>query len=572
MLVAVAAVERTTPAAAQLATGLAPAGTVPSGGAPSILPPPPSGPFGLPNPAAPPNALPSGPLPISATPPTPELGLPAPGAGITTLQLYDPNAPAVLIQPYATIAEQLTDNVFYTSTNRTADAETRLIPGISISADTPRFRGVLTGTVEGDLYVPAKTLDQLTANLYANGTGTLVPNRLFVDVNSYITQASTLPGLGFISPSQLPSSEQALVFTNLVSPYLRQSFDGLLDTELRYRFGSTNFGGSTGITSTTSPLASNLASGTLNEGTLTAATGEDFQRGLSRLTVDASSFNSNSTSQNTQFSAFDDLEYRIKPNISLLGRAGYQNLQYPFAPEATFAGPTWLAGGRLGSAADYGYVSLEYGRVEGVYGFTGSANYQITPTITFQANLAQGISSPAEFFQTSLAGSSLSPTGAIVDQYSGLPTAFYNPGVGLTNNVYRQHIYTFGLSDVIGVNSYSLFAFYNNEQSLIPPITPPTNSTGAAFTWTRDIRPDLNGTATLGYTKTTNVVTINTSTPVGNVTTLTANVGVNYSFARALTGSIYYSFAYEPNGAMVLSGRSGDIYINSLQLSLTKAF
>jgi hypothetical protein len=39
-----------------------------------------------------------------------------------------------------------------------------------------------------------------------------------------------------------------------------------------------------------------------------------------------------------------------------------------------------------------------------------------------------------------------------------------------------------------------------------------------------------------------------------------------------LTGSIYYSFAYEPNGAMVLSGRSGDIYINSLQLSLTKAF
>ena len=138
MLFAVAVAERTTPAAAQLATGLSPQGTVPTSGAPTILPPPPSGPFGLPNPLAPPNALPSGPLPTTAAAPTPALGLPPPGAGITTLQLYDPNAPAVLIQPFVTIGERFTDNVFYTAANRTAAAETTLIPGASISVDTPR--------------------------------------------------------------------------------------------------------------------------------------------------------------------------------------------------------------------------------------------------------------------------------------------------------------------------------------------------------------------------------------------------------------------------------------------------
>ena len=114
MLVAVAAVERTTPAAAQLATGLNPPGTAPATGlsapgtspatgAPTIFPPPPTGAFGLPNPLAPPNALPAGPLPVSAAPPPSELGLAAPGSGITPLQLYNPNAPAVLIQPTATI-------------------------------------------------------------------------------------------------------------------------------------------------------------------------------------------------------------------------------------------------------------------------------------------------------------------------------------------------------------------------------------------------------------------------------------------------------------------------------------
>ena len=112
------------------------------------------------------------------------------------------------------------------------------------------------------------------------------------------------------------------------------------------------------------------------------------------MTVDASDFNSNSASRNTQFSAYNDFEYRFTPLIAALGRIGYQNLQYPFAPAATFAGPTWLAGGRLGVGGGYGFVSLEYGRQEGVYGFTGAASFNLTPTMTVNANLVQGISTP----------------------------------------------------------------------------------------------------------------------------------------------------------------------------------
>jgi hypothetical protein len=578
LLVVVAAGERATTAAAQLIPGLgAPTAGAPAGGttagAPTALPPTSSGPFGLPSPAAPPGTIPVGGAAAPTQLPPPGLSLPAPGAGITTLQAYDPAAPAVLIQPTVSLSETFYSNVNYTATDQQFAAGTSLIPGISISADTPRFTGVFSGNLAGNLYVPSRNnLDSISANVYGQGTGMVAANRLFVDASTAATEASTQGGLGFVNPSTLPRNQRTLTFTNVVSPYLRESVDGLLDSELRYTFGATSYGQNTAVNSTTNPQNAALANGIQNEGTLILATGQNFTRFSSRFVADALSFNSGSTNQNQQLSAFDDIQYFIKPNIAVLGRAGYQHLIFPFSPGASFAGATWLAGGRLGSAADYGYIALEYGRVQGVYGLTGYANYQITPTLTFYANLQQGINTGGQSFIGSLASSSLSPSGAIVNTNTGLPTTFYNPGVGVNNNVYRQHLYNFGLTEVLGRNSYSLFTYYINSQSFTPPITAPNNSAGANFSWSRDIHPDLNGYAAVGYSHTTNVVTINSATPVGNTATVTANLGLNRIFARSLTGSVIYTFSYQPNGGQIVNGRAGNVVANTLELVLTKAF
>jgi uncharacterized protein (PEP-CTERM system associated) len=574
LLFAVTTGERATTAAAQLIPGLdQPAAGVPAGtgGAPTALPPTSSGPFGLPSPSAPPNTIPTGVTPPAQLP-SAGLALPAPGAGITTLQAYNPEAPALLIQPRISLAETFYSNVFYTATDHQFAAGTSLTPGVSISADTPRFTGVLTGSVGGTLYVPSRGLDSINANAFGTGTAMVAANRLFVDVSSGISEASTTPGLGFVNPSTLPNTQRTLTVTSLVSPYLRETIDGLLDSELRYTFGATNYGQNTAVTATTTPQNTTLAGAISNEGTLILGTGQDFTRLSSRLTIDAIDYNSGSTDQYTQASAFDDIQYLIKPNIAVLGRAGYQNLEYPHASAANFAGATWLAGGRLGSAADYGYVALEYGRSQGVYGFTGSANYQITPTLTFQAQLQQGVTSGGQSLLTGLGSSTLSPSGAVVNQSTGLPTTFYNPGVGLNNNVYRQHLYNFGLTEAIGRNSYSLFTYYTNSQSLAPSTAAPNNSTGVDLSWSRDIRPDLNGYASVAYSRTTNVATVNTATPVANSNTMTANLALNHTFARAITGSVVYTFSYQTNGGQIVNGRAGNIAANTLEFLLTKAF
>jgi uncharacterized protein (PEP-CTERM system associated) len=566
----------TTPAAA--AGGTQPQPGLPGGG-PDILPLVPGGGFGFRNPLNPPGAVGNVAAPIAALAPANPLGLAPLGFGVVPLQENDPNAPAYLIRPFVSVGETLTDNVHSVHSPRDPAAWTNLAPGVSISADTPRLQAVLSGNLNTYFYIPTSNLNQVTGNLYANGFGTIVPDALFINANALVTQSSTQPGFGFQNLSQVSPNQQTQIYSTTVSPFLRKSFDGLVDSELRYTFGWTNFGGNTAVI--TSPLVTtptNLASSISNEGTFTAATGQNFDRTLSRLTIDASDFNSNSTNQNSQFSAFNDLEYRITPQVAALARVGYQNIHYPLAPAATFVGPTWLIGGAIGSYAigaygsGPGYFALQYGRQQGVYGFTGSAQYNITPTMNFTASLVQGISGQSQYIQNSLASSSLDPLGSIVDSYTGLPTAFYSPGLGLTNNVYKQHLLTFGVTETIGRDHYSLFGVASNQQSLTPPVTAPTKSYGLNLGWSRDIRPDLSGSTSLGYYNSSNVITTTGGTPIGTQNNITAYLGVNYLLGQNLTGSILYSFSYQTNGAATAGRNSGTVVINWLTFQLSKTF
>jgi len=564
------------PAGPGATAGAQPKPALPGGG-PDILPLAPGGGFGFANPLNSPNAVGNVAPPAAPVAPTNPLGLAPLGLGVVPLQANDPNAPAYLIRPFASVSETLTDNVRNVHSPRDPAAYTNLAPGVTISADTPRLQAVLTGNLNTALYIPTSDLNQVYGSLYANGFGTIVPDALFVNFNSLVTQSSAQPGFGFQNLSQVSPNQQTQVYSTTISPFLRKSFDGLVDTELRYTFGYTNFGGNTTVA--TSPLTTptGLASGISNEGTFIAATGQDFSRTLSRLTLDASNFNSNSTNQNSQYSAFNDLEYRITPQVAALGRIGYQSIQYPFSPAATFVGPTWLIGGAIGTYAigSYGsgpgYLALQYGRQQGVYGFTGSAQYNITPTMAFTASLVQGISGQAQYLQNILASSSLDPFGSIVDEYSGLPTAFYSPGLGLTNNVYRQHLLNFGVTETIGRDRYSLFGAASNQQSLTPPITAPTKSYGINLGWNRDIRPDLNGSAQLGYFNSSNVITTTGGTPIGSQNSITASLGVNYLLSQNVTGSILYNFSYQTNGAAT-TGRNSGVVINWLTFQLSKTF
>lgn len=586
-----------TPAAAQTSEGGGPISTgAPAGGpvgaegggpiipavpgfAPEILPPPPTGGLGFPNPAAPPYSV-NNEIPTLTSPATLRL---QPYAGVVPLQAYDPTAPAFLIRPTLSLGETFTDNVNYVHSPRNFAAITQLGAGVSASVDTPRLQAVATGQGTGSIYLPGSnsSLNQIYGTLYANGHGTIYPEFAYIDAQSSITQSTVLPGYGFQNFSTLPRNQQTQQFVTNISPYVVKSFGSVADTMLRYTFSSSNYGGNTAVT--TSPLVpglNNLTSQTLNEGTFVAVTGEDFQRTTLRFTADAADVSSSSVAQNTQVSAYNDVQYLFTPSIAALGRAGYQNLRYPASPAATFAGATWLAGGRLGTVGpdQPAYVALQYGKQQGVYGFTGSSQVNVTPSMVFTANLVQGIASQGQLFASNLANSTLTPSGAVVNQSTGLPLAFTSPGLGLSNNVYRQHLFNAGLSDALPPNYYSVYGSYTEQQSLTTNVTTPTKSLGINFVYTRDIRPDVSGYASIAFINSVNSPTVVPGTTTVNFNQRTnfnsayATVGINYLLARTLTGSILYTFSYATNGAVFAGGRNGDVFANQLQFLLSKTF
>ncbi len=550
------------------------------GAAPDTLPPPSISGLGVPNAAAPPYSV-NNQIPTLTSPPTLRL---QPYGGVVPLQAYDPNAPAVLIQPSVSLGEILTDNVNNVTSPRKFAAITQLGGGLSVSVDSPRLQAVATGQGSEYFYLPSSssTPNQPSGSLYANGHGTIYPDLLYVDAQSSLIPSTTLPGFGFQNLSTLPRNQQTLQFINNISPYLIKSFGPWADTELRYTFSSGNYGGNTTVTTSPSstPGLNSLASTTLNEGTFIAATGEEFQKAVARFTADAAELNGSSVNQSTQVSAYNDLQYNFTPTIAALGRAGYQNIRYPGSPAATFSGATWLAGGRVGTVGpdQPAYVALQYGRQQGVLGFTGSSQVNITPSMVFSANLVQGVSSQGQLFASNLANSTLSPSGGIVNQSTGLPTSFSSPGLGISNNVYRQHLFSAGLSDTLPPNSYSLYGSYTEQQSLSTGVGTPTKSLGVNFVYTRDIRPDVSGYASIGFVNSVNSPTIVPGTTTVNFSQTTnfnsvyATVGLNYLLARALTASIIYNFSYNTNGTVLAGGRNGDVFANQLQFLLSKTF
>ena len=63
----------------------------------------------------------------------------------------------------------------------------------------------------------------------------------------------------------------------------------------------------------------------------------------SRLTLDAAKIElADRLPRSTQLRAFDDLSYQFNQQFAGLARLGYENLDYPLQPGASFNGPVWV--------------------------------------------------------------------------------------------------------------------------------------------------------------------------------------------------------------------------------------
>jgi uncharacterized protein (PEP-CTERM system associated) len=571
--------------------GAVPAAAQVVGGTPGIgstidsLPPLPTSGYGVGGALSPGYAV--NPDLIQAPPPSTRLG--TLGGGVTTLQQYDPSAPAYLIRPTVAISEMLTDNARQTSVNRTADLVTHIAPGLSVSADTPRVQGVLTASFGYDKFIFASDQDRPIASLYSSSFVTVVPDNLFVDMKGSVSEASQLGAAGFTPVSQLPRSSLTPVISTMFSPYLRKSYKDLADAELRYSYSTTSTGGGViGSALATSPAQQNttaLADTTTNQGTLTISTGPEFNRLISKLTIDASKTASTSVAANSRVTGYNDVEYLIVPGVSALGLIGYENIHYGVGTAATTVGVAWQVGGRLNLGSDTQYATIRYGKKEGNEGFTGAVHYDITPATILTAEASQARGSQQQQIANALTQSSLDLTGRGIINQNGLPTIFVNPAFSIQNTVFDSTNYSISIVSSIGVNRLSLFGTYTQRTtlgSLAGTSALPSTAVGVHFNWSRDIRPDLTGNLDVGYSTASNltVSTANnpsTSTLINKSNAMNAALSLNYLFNETLTGSVAYNLSYQTNAPSFANASAttitvGNILTNQLIFALTKTF
>jgi uncharacterized protein (PEP-CTERM system associated) len=487
--------------------------------------------------------------------------------GALPVQIYDLRAPPVLIQPSISAFAGFTDNA-RSIPSGSPDGFGRLLGSTAISVDTVRLQGQFSGALNYQKFLHNSDQDRLDANLLAYGLGTVVRDHLFVDARAVITQASQTGGLGFAGPGLIRQSDQTQVITTSLTPIARQSFGGYVDGELRYNYATVMFqqGSLLGNSSTpgTAPSSTNLNNATQNEATINLATGRLFTIFSSRLTLDAQQVDSQSAARSKQLRATDNLAYQFNEKFTGLASFGYENLRYPLQPAANFTGPSWSVGAQY-TPSPRGYLLVNYGRQEGLPGFSGSARYEITAQTVALASYSRSRTSQQGQILNNLNTSVVNPSGNLVNQFTGLPTALVNPELALSTAVFRYDTATAGLQTQLDRNSLSLLGFYARRSPLGTPVGTAAlastagqdTSLGVNFTWGRSLTPYLSSSAALGYATQT----------ASDQRTLTATLNMTYLLGERLNATLLYQFI-DVDSAVA----NGSYRRNQVEIGLTRSF
>jgi uncharacterized protein (PEP-CTERM system associated) len=142
------------------------------------------------------------------------------------------------IESSAAITETITDNGNL-SANKRADLVTQPSIGLRASANSARLRGFLDYSLSGLVYANETARNDLLNALSAFATGTLVENRVFVDVGGSISQQAISPFGTQAADSALANPNRTEVSTFSVSPYARGRLGNFAEYEARVSYAAT---------------------------------------------------------------------------------------------------------------------------------------------------------------------------------------------------------------------------------------------------------------------------------------------------------------------------------------------
>lgn len=470
--------------------------------------------------------LPNGALRNAATPP----------AGASQVPVYN----GLTIIPSLGITESFTDNVRESATNRVPDFFTTESPALFVTDNSPRLQGVVSLAPQFIQFINTPSEDSIGVNGLVNGTATLVPDLFFLTANASANQLSRIGDQGQAVPDVVPSSQQTQAFAYSLAPYALFRLGHDIDGQVRYQFSQTLFNGNTGsfVNPNTGQTLPPLTGGFQNElfGKLQSDPASGTLQGS--VSADALEFTSEDPLLSSRnINGMATIAYLVRRALWITAGAGYQDLTYQDMPRLNYIGPIWSVGFKYQPRPDRA-IAISYGEFEGRYGFTGFANYALSPIVTLFGSYKQSVASMQQSMLQNLPDATQLIPGQTVDQNTGLPFAIISPNLALQNGIFFTTTGVAGARATYERNTFTLSANYIKERSLIPTLAENEAAAGVQFTWGHDLSHDLHGQMSIGYSYLQGAASFSTANSSSQIL---GSLGLSYTVSATLTATATYT-------------------------------
>jgi uncharacterized protein (PEP-CTERM system associated) len=466
-----------------------------------------------------------------------------------------------LIAPSVDLRQSFTDNAFETSRPRRSDAYTTIAPAVTVSRQGANNQVYLNYDFQADKYWNNDGLDRIQHDLTEFSHSGLIRDWLFFDTDAVIRQEPLTPFASFtINPStQRFNTTQEIGLS--ASPYLRHRFGSFAESELRYSYGQVNYD-TTGLVDTrTNEVSWNTVSG--DDFTQLRWTTQfaysDTQRSGKFLQVGPNlSFIANPSGDAITEVGQANLEYIVVRGVGLLFGGGYESIQDPTLSH-NIRDATWNVGFHLrpGPRTD---LRVLYGRQYGATVFTGAGQYELSPATKFTAQLINDIETSSSILQQNLLGLGVDEFGnAVVGADQQLLDNNSNTLLGISQAAFRRRRAEIDMRSEFGRNVINPQIYYERRRTDL------TNSvetaTGITVYYTRDLAPDLVGTASLNYRH------VNYSFPSARENDYFGSLGLIYQLSKAT--STYGSYSHLTRNS---NSPSGDLEENLFVIGVRRYF
>ena len=546
-------------------------------------------------------------------------GGPLPTTGLDTVRLGDlrgalesylPNAPPRTVgrnwQVSASVGADLglTDNAYRVNSPRRADVFALITPAVVVSGDTAHVQANAVYAPSISIYANNGNQTRVDQFGQAGALVTFVPDTLFLNLRGSVTESSATGGFGtngFGNGGQqgFNRNNQVTSVALSASPYVQHRFGGWGTGVLAYSVAQTlqdsAFGNSGQVNGQVNGFGNQAFYGstgnlTTQQERATFTTGENFGRVNDTVALSATQYDGvNSYRGAYRNEASNTTAYAVTRAVTALATIGYQDLRYGGTPGYRYSGPLWNVGGRYAPNPNLS-LTLTYGERDGFSDFAADGYWSPSARTAIYVRYGTGLTSDAENLQSTLATTTVGPTGQLTDRTTGAPVSGTNGFFGTQNNLYELR--RFSVTGLLSLDRDSFTASLSNEQrtsvsttvsnagqGVVPPGTS-TNGTYGSVGWGHQLSDRLTSNVSVSYGVNDNGSALGLGS--GSQTSFSGTAGLFYIISPTLTGSARYSHTTQSgsglNGFNTINTfnnngfRSGSYTENLLLVGLRKSF